>query len=172
MSEPRVVVRKEEKRGRRPIRPWDDEIAYRVVGWLGLLFVLVALGDVALAFYPLGFGSPEWEVGTVAATVQGFPLLTLGLVGIWAAGGQRADRRLLAGVGVAFVLAAITLLLMLTLMMTDVPIAWRGTQQDPLARTGILKLIVKTLYLGMLFTVAYGIAGWLALKQARGGSTE
>jgi hypothetical protein len=93
-------------------------------------------------------------------------------VGIWVAGGQQADRRLLAGVGVAFLLAAIALLLMLTLMMTDVPIAWRGTQQDPIARTGILKLVVKTLYLGMLFTVGYGIAGWLALRQARGESTE
>lgn len=171
MSEPRVVVRNEKRKGR-PVQPWDVGATFRVAGWVGLVFVLVSLGDSALAFYPLGFGSPEWEVATIASVVQGFPLLSLGLVGIWICGGGLGDRRLLVVVGAAFLAITAVLLAMMVLMLTDVPIALRATREAEAARLGILKLLMKTVYLGVVFGVLYVVAGVRALRQARGGTAK
>jgi len=169
MSEPRVVVRKDESK-RSPVRPWGEGATFRVAGWVGFVFVLAALGDFALAFYPLGLGSPEWEVATIASVLQGFPLLSLGLVGLWMCGGGLGDRRLLVTVGIGFLAIAVAVLLALVLLLTDVPIALKATQGAEAARIGILKLVVRTLSLGVLFGSLYAVAGVQALKQARGGS--
>jgi hypothetical protein len=171
MTEPRVVVRKEE-RGAKRVRPWDEGVVYRVVGWVGLVFVLVTLGDLALAFYPLGFGSPEWEVATVASVVQGFPLLTLGLVGVWVCAGGLGSRRLLVVAGAAFLVVAVALLLAMLLFLTNVPVALRGTETSEPARLGVLKLMAKTAYLAAVFGVSYVVAGILAVRRALGGSSQ
>jgi len=171
MTEPRVVVR-QEARKRKLAQPWGDGAAFRVAGWVGLVFVMAALGDFALAFYPLGLGSPEWEVGTIASVVQGFPLLSLGLVGLWICGGGLGDRRLLVTVGVVFLAIAAVLLVMMVLMLTDVPIALQATREDEAARFGILKLLAKTVYLALVFGALYVVAGVLALRQARGGTAR
>ena len=39
-----------------------------VLDWLGLAFLLMGLVDLALAWFPLGLGNPEWEFGTISAT--------------------------------------------------------------------------------------------------------
>src|SRR6185437_6901598 len=53
--------------------------AWRVVGWVGIAFVVMGFTDVALAWYPTAFGNPEWEFGAISATLNGFALPTLGL---------------------------------------------------------------------------------------------
>jgi len=171
MSEPRVVMR-QEKRKRKPLPPWGNDLTYRVAGWVGLAFALVSLGDMALALYPLGFGSPEWEVATIGSMVQGLPLVSLGLIGIWVSGGGLGSRRVLATAGVACLVAAFALLSAIALLLTDVPIALRGTQNSAPARLGVVKLVLKTVYLAVIFGILYAVAGVLALRRALGSSVQ
>jgi hypothetical protein len=131
---------------------------------------LAALTDYALAFYPLGFGSAEWEMGTISSVVQGLPLFSIGLVGVWVGAGGLGRRWMLWIVGLVFLAASAGVLGSLVVFLTDVPIAIRATQGA--ARLGIQKLIAKTLILGLLFGASYVVMGVLALKQARRRSSR
>jgi hypothetical protein len=168
MSE-RILVPSAKEANRRVAQPWSAAATYRVAGWVGLVLALAALTDYALAFYPLGFGSAEWEMGTISSVVQGLPLLSIGLVGVWVSGAGLGRRGVLLIAGAVFLLTAAGVLGSLVLFLTDVPIAIRATQG--VARLGIQKLITKTLILGLLFGASYIVMGVLALKQARGSSS-
>jgi len=168
MSE-RVLVQPSVKAaGQRVVEPWSGAAKYRVAGWVGAVLALAALTDYALAFYPLGFGSPEWEMGTIGAVVQGLPLFSIGLAGVWVCGAGLGRRSVLVIAGAVFLLAAACVLGSLVLFLTDIPVAIRATQGQGAARLGIQKLIAKTLMLGLLFVGAYVAAGVVALKQSRG----
>lgn len=170
MSE-RVLVQPSAKPAdQRAVEHWSGATRYRVAGWVGVVLALAALTDYALAFYPLGFGSPEWEIGTISAVVQGLPLFSIGLVGVWVGAGGLGRRRMLLIVGLVFLAAAACVLGSLVLFLTDVPVAIRATQD--IARLGIKKLVVKTLVLGLLFGASYVVMGVLALKQARRSSSR
>ena len=166
-AEPRVLAGGHSRR-RASARPWGDEALYRVVGWMGVVLALVALSDFALALYPLGFGSPEWELATIGAVVQGLPLLTIGLAAIWIAAGRPGRKWMLVSVGWGLVVAAALLLGALLLFLTDVPLAIRATQS--VARTGIEKLVARTLFMGVLFGASYVVMAVMALRQARAKS--
>ena len=167
MAESRILVRGEPDR--RGVSPWGGETTYRAVGWAGAAFGLAALSDFALALYPLGMGSAEWEMATIAAVVQGLPLLSIGLLGVWLYGGGLGRRWVLRVVGWMLLISAACVLGSLVLLLTDIPVALRATQG--VARLGIEKLVIKTLFLGLLFGVSYIVAGIVALKQA-GGSPK
>jgi hypothetical protein len=128
--------------------------------------VLAALSDYGLAIYPLGLGSAEWEMATIAAVVQGLPLLSVGLGALWVSVGGRGRGGLLRLVGWGLIVAAVVLFLSLALFLTDIPAALRATRD--LARLGIYKLVARTLFLGLMFGVSYIVAGVLAMRQARG----
>lgn len=133
-----------------------------------MLLALAALCDDALAFYPLGFGSAEWEMATIGSVMQGLPLLSIGLGALWVAAARLAWRWTLVAVGWGGLLLAAIMLGLLLLFLTDVPLAIRATQA--VARLGIYKLVARTLIMGLLFGAAYAVMGVLALKRARGTS--
>lgn len=60
--------------------------------------------------------------------------------------------------------------MMLVLLATDVPIALQATQANAVGRIEIVKLVTKTVYLGLLFGIAYTVAGIRAIRQALGES--
>jgi hypothetical protein len=59
---------------------------------------------------------------------------------------------------------------LLVLFLTDAPVAVRVTQG--VAQFGIKKVIAKTSLLGLLFGVAYLVAGVVALRQSRGRTSS
>ena len=152
--------------GERAVEPWSWATVSRAVGWIGAVLAAAALADYALAVFPTGFGSPEWEMATIGAVVQGLPLFSIGLAGVWVCGAGLGRRGLLLIAGAVFLLAAVCVLGSLVLFLTDVPVAIRATQGA--ARLGINKLIAKTLILGLLFVGGFVAAGVVALKQSRG----
>jgi hypothetical protein len=166
-EEPRVLAQRHLRR-RAATRPWDDDKLYRVVGWVGVVLALAALSDFALALYPLGFGSPEWELATIGAIVQGLPLFSIGLAAIWVGAGRGGRKWLLVVVGWVLVVAAALLLAALLLFLTDVPLAIKATQA--VARVGIYKLVARTLFMGGVFGISYVVMAVMALRQARGKS--
>src|SRR5262245_56246877 len=65
------------------------DFAWYLLGWSGLVYILVGGIDILLAWYPIEFGNAEWEFGTISATLDRLPLATVGAMFILAAGVAR-----------------------------------------------------------------------------------
>lgn len=161
-----MVSAPEVPEGARSVEAWGSEVVAKAVGWFGAIITVAALSDFALAFYPMGFGSAEWELATISSVIQGLPLLTVGLAALWVCGGMLGERRMLFGIAVLMLAVAAASLALLIVFLTNVPVALRATQD--VAKLGIKKLVAKTLILALLFGGYYIVAGVRALKQARG----
>lgn len=148
--------------------PPPANFAWSVLGWLGLVFVVTGLLDQALAWFPLRFGNPEWEFGTVSHTFDNLPLTLLGTALVLASAAQRrvgwATR---AAAALCWLLAAV-LLVGLVVFLLDVPVALRAVTQ-PALRGQLMRAIVKAVVQGVLYPtvlVAIGIAGVRAMRRA------
>ncbi len=165
----RVLMRDEGGVAKKVVAPWASETLYSVLGWIGVVMAAAALVDYAIALLPTHFSSMEWEVGTISQVFAGLPLLSLGLAAIWVSGAGVGRRWQLLAIGLAFEVGALIVLVLLLAFALDVPVAIKGTPVA--ARSPVVKLVLKTVIMGLLFGAAYIIAGVLALKQARGTSS-
>ncbi len=145
----------------------DVERGWRWIAWFSLVLAVAGLGDWVLAWVPLHFGSPEWEFGTVVSSFSGLPLVTMGLAGLLGSAVARRIRWQVIAVSSILLIWAAVILAALGLFLLDVPLAL-GAVQGP-ARLGIIKAIVKCVMLGMLFSLAYIVAGIGALRGQRPG---
>lgn len=161
---PKVIVT-EEKEAVRPIGPvtGSPDAAWRAIGWLGFLLAVVALSDIALHWYPLGFPSPEWEFGTVALSFGGLPFLTLGVGALLASGLARGHRGVLLATGIACALLALAIGAAYLLFLTVVPMAVKAAPAA--GALGVKKAVVRTSLLGLGFFVIYLSAALAALRH-------
>jgi len=164
VTDQKVLVKQERKR---PVRsaPPSVEAAWAWVGWFGLVLAVVGGADFALGWYPTSFGSPEWEFATVASTFSGLPLVTIGIAGMVGAGLALGRRWLLIGLSVVLLIMAVFILAMFALFLTDVPVALRAV--DGPVQVGVVKAIVKTTVIALVFGAAYAAGGIAALRRAR-----
>ncbi len=170
MPEPLIVREPEGEGPRRVIEAWSSAKLFQTLGWIGLLLAVTALVDFGLAFFPTHFSSAEWEFGTVGQIFAGLPLLSLGIAAIWVSGAASGKRWMLLATGLALSAAALVVLLLLAGFALDIPVALRST--DGPARSGVTKMVVKTVFMGLVFGAAFIVTGVLALKQARGVITK
>lgn len=119
----------------------------------GLAFLLVGGADLALTWYPAGFGQAEWEFGTVTATLNGMPVLLLGLALVvgWSAAAPR--RWVARGLAVALGLFALAIIAMAMLYATTIPLALKAVP-DPLVLIGIKRAILKTAVQAVVYPAA------------------
>jgi hypothetical protein len=143
----------------------DSDDAWRWIGWFGLALTVVGVGDFLLTWIPPQVGSPEWEFGTIAASFSGLPLVTMGLAAMVGSALARRIGWQLKGLGLLLLLGSLFLVGALILFLLVVPVALGGV--DGVARTGVVKAIVRTILLGVVFSLAYLAAGIGALKRAR-----
>ena len=151
-------------KGPRRLRESPDE-GWKWIGWLGLLLTVVGLGDFLLAWYPLRFGAPEWEFGTVASTFAGLPLVSLGFAGMLASGVARGKALLVRVMAWGLFVFAALILVVYVVFLLDVPIALRAVQG--VAALGIKKAVVKTTMLGVVFSAGYLAAAVAALRYLK-----
>jgi hypothetical protein len=142
------------------------DLGWSVLWWVGILFSIVSLADIALAYYPMQWNNPEWEFGTAASTFAGLPLVALGLGALLATALARGRRGWVITVSVVLVLLALQTLFMLGHFLLDIPIALKAVA-SPDMRLGIQKASVKTVGLGGLFAAAFLIAGIRSLLRVR-----
>jgi peptidoglycan/LPS O-acetylase OafA/YrhL len=138
------------------------DAAWAIVGEIGAALALVGGVDLALSWYPLAFGNPEWEFGTVTTTLDGMPALAIGLGMALGSVVFLGKRRLGRGIAATFALLGIALLAMAVLYVTTLPIAWRSVN-DAMLQQGLLKAITKTLVQALVYPAVFlGIAvqGW------------
>jgi hypothetical protein len=147
------------------VRPKDVARAWRFVAWFGLILAIAGVGDWLIAWWPLRFGSAEWEFGTIVATFSGLPLVTMGFAGMLASAVARGIRWQILVVAWLMLLVAIFILSASIIFFLDVPVALRAV--TGIARLGILKATAKTTLLGFLFFVAFAVGGIAALRYNR-----
>jgi len=136
---------------------------WTVLAVLGVAFAVVSLVDVGLTFYPVGFGSPEWEFTTSTAVMNNLPLAVVGIGLMAGAGMARQSRPLAAAASVLAGLLGIVVLLLAALFLKNLGVA-RGSVTDPVAAQGMTEVIVRTSVEILAYLTALG---WLAVKGRR-----
>ncbi len=139
--------------------------AWRLLSWIGGGLLFLGLTDIALAWYPMRFGNPDWEFGIIGGTMGALGLPHLGLYLLLAsaiARGKRATRRVLGGVLILFLL---TLLGLGLTFLTVVPLALKAMAANPLVAQGAKKAILKALILGSGFCILDLVGAHAALRK-------
>ena len=143
-------------------------VEWTVIGGLGLAVAVIGWTDLALLWYPVNFGSAEWEFGTISAHLDGMPLATVGfalaLVGVLNRG-WRIPARALALVSF---LISVALFAMYLIYLLDVPIALRGVQAA--LQPTIKRAIVKATVFALTYMALYAWLGWYVWRKTRGRS--
>ena len=129
----------------------------------GTALALAGFFDLILAWFPLGIGNPEWEFGTVTGTLNGLPLPTVGLVLVLISARERGRIVLARIIGGLFAIMAVAIILAGILYALDVPLALRAVQNQ-LARSGLIKAIIKALGLVVVYSVVFS---WIAVGTWR-----
>ena len=140
LTSPRIVSASGETR--KPSRPIDSLRGWSVLGWTALAFLVVGGFDFALTWYPPDFGNREWEFGTVTASLNGIPILLLGIALLLAASIPLRRRwwTLLAALSALVMLVWIAV--SAVLWATNVPLALQSV--PPELATGIKRAMAKT----------------------------
>ena len=162
MSTPKVLVQEAPAKPR--LSPAPD-FGWDLLGWIGLVFAAVGGVDLLLTWYPMNFGNPEWEFGTVSAALDGLPVLTLGLGLLMGAGAARGQRWLVRTMAVVLALLAVLIVAAAILYLLNLPIALQSVTQ-PVIRTGLKKAIAKTAGQSVLYPLAFGWIAWKAWRHA------
>lgn len=143
VPEPAIVASAKEPRRFGAGEAEDTRRAWLLLGWVGLVFLIVGGTDFALVWIPSDFGSREWEFGTVTQGFNGLPIVLLG-VGLLSAASTRTDRRWW---GLVASLAALVLLVWVLvgfgLWANSVNLALTTVPEQ--LQTGVRKAAVKTL---------------------------
>lgn len=124
--------------------------------------------DLSLGWYPLGFGKPEWEFGTISATIAGFAIPTLALYLIFASALALGRTRVVKGIAVGMLVLAVFLATLFLIYLTSVPLALLAVSKDPGVQLGMRKAIVKSLTLFLGYETVFIVGGIKGLRQRRG----
>lgn len=165
MTAPRILVREETKTRQKGAEP-APELGWYLLGGLGLVFALVGGLDILLAWYPPDFGSAEWKFGTVTATLNSFPLLSLGLILLTVAGLARGRPGIVRTMLVVLALVVVLIIGCAALYLPQIGNAM-ALVTDPTVKMGLRRAITKTSVQLILYTILFGWIGLLALKRLR-----
>lgn len=124
----------------------------------GAALALVGWTDAALVWYPLNFGSPEWEFATTSTFFDALPLATIGLFALAVATISRGSRVLLRILSFLLPLLALVFAGVLVLFLLNAVVAWNRV--EPEFRVILDRAVLKTSILGITYTLLYG---WLGL---------
>jgi hypothetical protein len=127
---------------------------------------VVGLVDLFLAWSPLHFGSPEWEFGTISATLNNLPVPAMGLALVLAHGAAEDRKGELVAVGLWAALMALCLVVAAVFYGLDVPLALRSVQ-EPVARTSLKSGMVKAVAALIAYLAFHIWAAVFAFRRAR-----
>lgn len=149
-----------------------DQLIWRVITGIGLVFLLLGLLEAGTAWFPLQLGDPEWELGTTSHFFDTFPLLGLGISFLLATSIARGHRWSARALATFCVLLAVFMWLALALYATVLPMAFKYVA-NPDALTPIKKAGAKTAVQALLYPFALlwlAGAGWRASLRRRPGT--
>lgn len=139
-------------------------LSWRILGWTGWLFFLIGGLDVAITWVPSGFGNPEWEFGTVSASLNGLPVTTMGLMLVLGAALAQGRRWVVRMAALLLIVLAVAVLIAGLLYATNVPMALNAVTQ-PVARAGLIKSMVKTASQVVMYPALFLLVGAVAWRH-------
>ncbi|MGH7703639.1 MAG: hypothetical protein ACREMO_11125 [Gemmatimonadales bacterium] len=145
MTERKILGTEESKpsgRARQPMEP-APEVGWELLAGLGLMFTVVSLGDIVLAWLPPQFASPEWRFATVTASLNTLPLLSMGLLLLFGGAVARGNRGLARALVVVIALVAFAIIVAGLFYASTLSIAFEKVT-DPVIRFGLKRSVFKT----------------------------
>lgn len=147
----------------------SSERGWSILGWFGLLLLLMGLGDIGSNLYQPSFGSAQWEFTTIAMVLGALPLVTIGLAALSASFVARGIRWGAVTLGVVLVVFGIAVALTYLVFLSDVPLALQSSAGRP-AAVMIRRVVIRASILGLGFSVGYLAAAYVLLKSLKGRS--
>jgi hypothetical protein len=170
MNAPKILVREDEEAKKRRLIPTPD-LGWYLLGAVGLVFAIVGGIDIALVWYPSNLGNPEFEFGSVAASFNNLPLVSLGLT-MWMAGGvARGQKWVVRAAATALIVLALLIVIGAVLFLTNVPMALKA-KMEPIIMTGLKKGISKTLIQSAAYPVVLFYVAVKAWRHSLASTTE
>lgn len=165
MSTPIVMA---EKRRPAPVRPDPaaPDAAWRSLTAFGCALAVIGFGQVAINFYPAGFGSAEWQFGVTAQALSSLPLPSMGLAAILAGVVATSSRRGLLSTAIVLVLAALLTGLALAAFWAVVPVALSASAGSP-AAAAVRQTVARATLTGAGFGFIYLFGAVLAFRRLR-----
>ena len=148
-----VIIPQESGRGATIERPTTAYMstayieAWRILGLLGGAFFVMSVIDLLLGWYPIRFGSPEWEFGTISQTVSAMSMPTLSLYLVLSSAIARERANIAKGAGIAMIVLAAVLLGLAFFYLTTLPLALRAVRTNDMASLNMKKAVLKWLIL-------------------------
>jgi hypothetical protein len=140
-------------------------LSWKLLGWLGLAYLIMSLIDLALGWYPVRFGTPEWEFGTVSATINGLAIPTLALYLMLGSAVARENAKIVKAISIVMVVLAIFLAILFVLYLTSVPLALRAVASNAIIAQGMKKAIAKAVTLFLGYEILYVLAASKGLRR-------
>jgi hypothetical protein len=165
VTAPRILVRDDAKTRQKGAEP-APELGWYLLGGLGLVFVIAAGVDLALTWYPPNFGLAEWKFGTVTATLNGFPLIALGIILLTASAISRGRVALIRVMLVVLVVIVLGLVGCALLYLPEISTALASVS-DPTVRMGLKRGITKTVVQLILYPFVLSWIAVVALRRLR-----
>jgi len=167
-----VIIPQESGRGSTVARPVSATAtayldSWKILGWLGLAYFLMSMIDLALGWYPLGFGKPEWEFGTISATAAGLAIPTLALYLMLGAAIARERVDIAKGIAIVMIVLAVSLVILELLYLTSVPLALKAVASNPVIHLGMKKSVFKSLMLITGYEAMYVLGAIKGLRARR-----
>ena len=166
MTAPRILVREETSKTRSRGAEPAPELGWYLLGGLGLVFALVGGLDILLAWYPPDLGNSEWKFGTVTATLNSFPILSLGLILLTVGGLARGRVGLTRTMGIVLALVVVAVIACAALYLPQIGNAMAAVT-DPIVKSGLKRAITKTSFQLIAYVVLLGWIALMALKRSR-----
>jgi hypothetical protein len=150
----------------------SESLAWRVIAVMGLSLFVAGIADLGLGLFPLRFGVPEWEFGSVSNLLNRLPLLGLGLT--FTLSSSLARRRVVASYlwASTVLFVAIIVFVLGLLYATNLPLlvgSVAGGPARPVLEKGIAKSIaqIAVFFLSFLLVAGFGIraAGRIARRS-------
>ena len=144
--------------------------ALRLLSWVGAAFVILGFMDIALAWYPVQFGNPDWEFGTIGGTMSALALPHLGLYLMLASAIARGQKSTTRAMGVVMIVLLLSIVGLGVVFLTVVPLALKSlAAAAPLVVQSAKRAILKALLLGTGYCVLLGLGASAAFKKRTEG---
>jgi hypothetical protein len=140
-------------------------LSWKLLGWLGIAYLIMSTIDIALGWYPVRFGTPEWEFGTVSATIDGLAIPTLALYLTLCSAIARERPIIVRVVSIVLICLAIFLAILFILYLTAVPLALKAVATNPVVHLGMEKAIIKAIVLFVGYEILFVGGGIKGLRR-------
>ncbi len=163
----RVLLRREPKARLVVARP--EATAVSLLAVVGAAFLIVGLTDLALLWWPLGFGDSAWEFGTLSHTFDSVPMTGLGLALVTYAIVRHPGTRpgWVRGLAVFYGVAAVGLIALGLIYATAAPVVIRQT--PPGASGAIRRAVLKSAVQIVIYSVGcvvIAIMFWRGVRKS------